>query len=123
MLRPGLADARLKGRLGRLLFAIATIAQLVGVLAGPMDHWRANSKIGAHIEESGSQLAHYQHNEATCTACAIGQTLARAARRAEVSLPWAEATAASFRVVEWVAFHERRYEAVPRAGPTGSRVS
>ena len=105
------------------MFAIATVAQLVGVLAGPMEHWRANSKIGTHIEESGSQLGHYQHNEATCSACAIGHLVAHASRRAEASLPWASSSAVAFRVVERAALPERRSQAAPRAPPTGSRIS
>ena len=123
MLRPRLFDARWKGRLGRLMFAIATVAQLVGVLAGPMEHWRANSKIGTHIEESGSQLGHYQHNEATCSACAVGHVVAHASRRAEQPFLWADLSVAMFRVVERATVHERRSQAAPRAPPTGSRIS
>lgn len=105
------------------MFAIATVAQLVGVLAGPMEHWRANSKIGTHIEESGSRLAHYQHNEATCSACAISHLAAQTSRRAEASYLWADASAVAFRVVERARVYERRSQASPRAPPTGSRIS
>jgi hypothetical protein len=88
-----------------------------------MEHWRASSKIGTHVEESGSQLAHYQHNEATCFACAIDSLVALVPRPVEGSFLWADSSAAVFRVVERAALHEQRSETAPRAPPTGSRIS
>jgi len=70
---------RVFGRLGRVVRALsvlALLAQIAGILAGPLDHWRPGSGLGPHVEEVGGSVGHYVHNEATCVACAIGQSMA-----------------------------------------------
>lgn len=64
---------------------LAAMAQLFGVVSGPLDHWRTPSRIGIHAETQGSRTSHYAHNEDTCVACAMLQVVASPARRLVVA--------------------------------------
>ena len=106
----------------RLVMLLASLAQLFGVVAGPLDHWRTPSRIGVHAETTGSRTSHYAHNEGTCVACAISVVAAAPTRR----WPFVQALSSHQTVAHarrmWVPQTALHAAAPPRAPPTDSRL-
>lgn len=107
---------------GRMVLMLAAVAQLFGVLAGPLEHWRTDSRVGPHIEASGSSQNHYAHDEATCVACAIGHMTASPARRLTEFLRSRANTSALRGVAQISPYHAPHTQAAPRAPPTQNRI-
>ena len=101
---------------------VAALAQLFGVVAGPLDHWRTPSRLGMHAEATGSSASHYAHDEATCVACAISAVVASPSRRiADVKVYVVNQVHAREHRV-WVPSSARHVASAPRAPPTDSRL-
>ena len=109
--------------MARIVLTIAAMAQLFGVVAGPLDHWRQSSRLGAHFEETGSSLGHYVHDEARCIACAMTGVAAAPPRRDAVvpSRPRARVMPRTETSVPSVAV--LRTQSAPRAPPVFTGVS
>lgn len=119
---PSRTAPRVIGRAGRLVLIFAAMAQLFGVVAGPLDHWRASTRMGPHVEPAGTSESHYQHDEATCAACAIGHMAASPIRRVtHVSLS-VRGTLIARKVAQLPPFRAPRTQAPPRAPPAFVRV-
>ena len=102
--------------------AIAAVAQLLGILAGPLDHSRASTRLGAHAEAAGSTQSHYSHDEATCVACAIGAMAVTSPRGPlDVARPVGGQLAARGLFVR-LPFGARRTQAAPRAPPMSASI-
>ncbi len=111
-----------RSRVGRLVMAIAAVAQLLGILAGPLDHSRASTRLGAHIEAAGTTQSHYSHDEATCVACAIS-AMAVTSPRGPVNVPRRVGGQLAARGdAARLPFGARRTQAAPRAPPMRSLI-
>ena len=116
-------SVRTVSRLGRVVLVFASLAQLFGVVAGPLEHWRASSRLGAHFESSGRTSTHYVHDEACCVACAITGAVAAPSRRT-VELPVAARGRVAVRAATSApAYPVLRTHAAPRAPPIASLAS
>ncbi|MBL0169489.1 MAG: hypothetical protein IPP90_02010 [Gemmatimonadaceae bacterium] len=110
------------GRAGRFVLALVAVAQLFGVIAGPLDHWRTSARMGPHVEPAGSSQSHYAHDEATCASCAISHMTAPSIRHAVDPAVLLSASHAMRRVAEVPPYREPRTQAAPRAPPAPGRV-
>ena len=112
--------SRFLGRASRLVLTIAALAQLFGVVAGPLDHWRASTRMGPHFEETGSTQSHYAHDETTCVACSIGHMAASPARRVVHASLNCSGPGVASNVAHLPPFRVPRTHAAPRAPPVPS---
>lgn len=116
-------SVRTVSRLGRVVLVFAALAQLFGIVAGPLEHWRASSRLGSHFESSGRTSSHYVHDEARCIACAISGAVATPSRRG-VELPVASRSRVAASSATSAPSHPvLRTHAAPRAPPIGSLAS
>ena len=116
-------SVRTVSRLGRVVLAFAALAQLFGIVVGPLEHWRASSRLGSHFESSGRTSSHYVHDEARCVACAINGAVATPSRR-QVELPVAlRGYVAIGTAPSEPSFPVLRTHAAPRAPPIASVAS